>query len=203
MATLPPMSTQIDSPPDQDALARAGLPPLPRANVVGTDLGLTDYEGTMDWMDEVIRSGERACVTAAAVHLVMVAREDPETRRAVDGARAVPDGVPRARALGALGHRQATRVYGPDLMAAYCERSARTGTTMFLYGGRSEEALAQLTEVLERRYPGLRIVGGWSPPFRPLTDAERDDVAARINATGADVVWVGTGQPKQEKWMAE
>src|SRR3954468_9514052 len=138
MATLPPMSTQIDSPPAQDALVRAGLPPLPRANVVGTDLGLTDYEGTIDWMDEVIRRGERACVTAAAVHLVMVAREDPETRRAVDGALAVPDGVPLVWALRALGHRQATRVYGPDLMAAYCERSARTGTTMFLYGGGSD-----------------------------------------------------------------
>src|SRR3954452_3573199 len=203
MATLPPMSTQIDSPPAQDALVRAGLPPMPRANVVGTDLGLTDYEGTMDWMDEVIRRGERACVTAAAVHLVMVAREDPETRRSVDVALAVPDGVPLVWALRALGHPQATRVYGPDLMAAYCDRSARTGTTMFLYGGRSDEALRELTDKLIARYPGLRIVGGWSPPFRPLTDAERDDVAARINASGADVVWVGTGQPKQEKWMAE
>src|SRR4051795_12181315 len=227
MATLPPMSTQIDSPPAQDALVRAGLPPMPRANVVGPGLGLTDYEGTMDWMDEVIRRGERACVTAAAVHLVMVAREDPETRRSVDVALAVPDGVPLVWALRALGHPQATRVYGPDLMAAYCERSARTGTTMFLYGGRSDEALRELTDKLIARYPGLRIVGGWSPPFpppthrqahapparrtcggwpppfRPRTDAERDDVAARINASGADVVWVGTGQPKQEKWMAE
>jgi N-acetylglucosaminyldiphosphoundecaprenol N-acetyl-beta-D-mannosaminyltransferase len=196
------MSTQTDSPPAQDALARAGLPPMPRVNVVGTDLGVTDYAGTMDWMDEVIRRGERACVTAAAVHLVMVAREDPETRLAVDDALAVPDGVPLVWALRALGHPQATRVYGPDLMAAYCERSARMGTTMFLYGGRSDEALAELTGKLRARHPGLRIVGGWSPPFRPLTDGERDDVAARINATGADVVWVGTGQPKQEKWMA-
>src|SRR3954465_6955746 len=74
---------------------------------------------------------------------------------------------------------------------------------MYLYGGRSDEALEQLTNALLRRYPGLRIVGGWAPPFPPLSEAEKDDVAARINATGADVVWVGTGQPKQEKWMAE
>src|SRR3954468_7467442 len=94
MATLPPMSTQIDSPPAQDALVRAGLPPMPRANVVGTDLGLTDYEGTMDWVARGVRRGERACVTAAAVRLVLVAREDPETRPSVDGALAVPDGVP-------------------------------------------------------------------------------------------------------------
>ena len=197
------MSAQIDSRPARDVLARSGLPPMPRAEVLGTPLALTDYKGAMDWMDEVVRRGERACVTAAAVHLVMVAREDRETRSAVDASLAVPDGVPLVWALRALGHNAATRVYGPDLMAAYCERAARTGTTMYLYGGRSEAALEQLTSALLRRYPGLRIVGGWSPPFRPLTEAERAEVAARINATGADVVWVGTGQPKQEKWMAE
>jgi N-acetylglucosaminyldiphosphoundecaprenol N-acetyl-beta-D-mannosaminyltransferase len=197
------MPTQTDYRASSAAPRRAGLPELPRATVLGTDLALTSYEGTMDWMDEVVRSGRRTLLTAAAVHLVMVAREDPATRAAVDHAMAVPDGVPLVWALRALGHRQASRVYGPDLMAKYCERSARTGTTMFLYGGRSEEALQQLTEALLARFPGLRIVGGWSPPFRKLTDAERDEVAARVNASGADVVWVGTGQPKQEKWMAD
>src|SRR4051812_27317682 len=191
------MSTQIDPRPPSDDLPRSGLPALPGAEVVGIHLAVTDYERTMDWMDEVVRRRERVCVTAAAVHLVMVAREDPATRRAVDRSLAVPDGVPLVWALRALGHPQASRVYGPDLMAAYCARSARTGTTMYLYGGRSDEALEQLTNALLRRYPGLRIVGGWSPPFRPLTEPEKDDVAARINATGADVVWVGTGQPKQ------
>jgi N-acetylglucosaminyldiphosphoundecaprenol N-acetyl-beta-D-mannosaminyltransferase len=154
------MSAQTDSRPARDVLARSGLPPMPRADVLGTRLALTDYEGAMDWIDEVVRRGERACVTAAAVHLVMVAREDRETRRAVDASLAVPDGVPLVWALRALGHDAATRVYGPDLMAAYCERSARTGTTMYLYGGRSEAALEQLTSALLRRYPGLRIVGG-------------------------------------------
>jgi N-acetylglucosaminyldiphosphoundecaprenol N-acetyl-beta-D-mannosaminyltransferase len=197
------MSAQTDSRPASDVLPRTGLPAMPRATVLGTPLALTDYEGAMDWMDEVVRRRERACVTAAAVHLVMVAREDAETRAAVDRSLAVPDGVPLVWALRALGHPHASRVYGPDLMAAYCARSARTGRTMYLYGGRSDAALAELMDTLRRRYSGLRIVGGWSPPFRPLTETERDDVAARINATGADVVWVGTGQPKQEKWMAE
>jgi len=197
------MSAQTDSRPAPDVHPRSGLPPMARRNVLGMDLALTDYGGAMDWMDEVVRRRGRACVTAAAVHLVMVAREDPEIRRAVDRALAVPDGVPLVWALRALGHPEASRVYGPDLMAAYCARSAVTGTTMFLYGGRSDEALATLTEALLARYPGLRIVGGWSPPFRPLTAEEQDEVAARINASGADVVWVGTGQPKQEKWMAD
>ena len=197
------MSTQIDLLPTHDAFARTELPEMPRAAVLGIELGLTDYEGTMDWMDAVIHGRHRVCLTAAAVHLVMVAQEDAETARAVDRALAVPDGVPLVWALRALGHRQATRVYGPDLMERYCERSAKTGTSMYLYGGRSDEALGQLIAALRRRYPDLGIVGGWSPPFRELTDDERDAVARRINASGADVVWVGTGQPKQERWMAE
>jgi N-acetylglucosaminyldiphosphoundecaprenol N-acetyl-beta-D-mannosaminyltransferase len=181
----------------------SGLPDIPRASVVGVELAVTDYEGAMDWMDEVIRRRERTCLSAAAVHLVMVAREDPETLRALEQALVVPDGVPLVWALRALGHRGASRVYGPDLMARYCARSAQTGTRMYLYGGKSTDALEALEIALGERFPGLQIVGGWSPPYRPLSDAERDEVAERINATGADVVWVGTGQPKQERWMAE
>jgi len=184
--------------------ARADVPELPSADVLGIPLALTDYEGVMDWMDAIIRAGRRASVSAAAVHLVMVAQEDAETREAVRRVTTVPDGQPLVWALRALGHRQASRIYGPDLMAHYCERAAtRTGTRMFLYGGRDEQALEQLTEALLARFPGLDIVGGYSPPYRELTEAERNEVAARINGSGADVVWVGTGQPKQEKWMAE
>jgi N-acetylglucosaminyldiphosphoundecaprenol N-acetyl-beta-D-mannosaminyltransferase len=197
------MSSQTDLPSTGDALGRPELPVLPSAAVVGIELAVTTYEGTMDWIDEVIRRGGRACLSAAAVHLVMVAREDPETMRAVRAAVTVPDGVPLVWALRALGHRGASRVYGPDLMAAYCARAAVAGTPMYLYGGRSEQAREQLVRALCERFPGLRIAGGWSPPFRELREDERDEVAARINASGAEVVWVGTGQPKQEKWMAE
>jgi N-acetylglucosaminyldiphosphoundecaprenol N-acetyl-beta-D-mannosaminyltransferase len=189
--------TALLLPPDSGPLA------IPRASILGVDLAITDYERTMDWLDDVVRARGRACVTAAAVHLVMVAREDPATRDAIDGALVLPDGVPLVWALRALGHPQATRVYGPDLMAHYCARSARTGTTMYLYGGRSDAALEQLTDALLERFPGLRIAGGWSPPFRELGAAELDEVASRINDSGADVVWVGTGQPKQEKWIAQ
>jgi len=114
----------------------------------------------------------------------------------------VPDGQPLVWALRALGHPQASRIYGPELMARYCERAAATGVRMFLYGGRNQGALVQLVLTLRQRYPGLNIAGGYSPPFRPQTGDERDAIAAEINASRADVVWVGIGQPKQEKWMA-
>jgi N-acetylglucosaminyldiphosphoundecaprenol N-acetyl-beta-D-mannosaminyltransferase len=175
---------------------------LPTVGVVGTSLAVTDYEETMEWMDGVIARRERVCLTAAAVHLVMVAEEDAETRSAVGQALAVPDGQPLVWAMKALGHPTASRVYGPELMARYCDRSAGTGVRMFLYGGRNQGALVELALQLRRRYPGLKIVGGYSPPFRPLTDEEETWIAREINRSGADIVWVGTGQPKQEKWMA-
>ena len=153
-------------------------------------------------MEAMIAADARGYVTAAAVNLVMSAHEDPEARSALLGATlAVPDGQPLVWALHALGHARATRVYGPDLMIGFCARAARSGVPIYLYGGRTPEALALLEERLRRRFPGLAIAGGFSPPFRALTAEEEAQAIADINASGAAVVWVGTGQPKQEKWM--
>jgi N-acetylglucosaminyldiphosphoundecaprenol N-acetyl-beta-D-mannosaminyltransferase len=174
------------------------------AEILGVPLALADYEQTMDWIDATVDGNGRGTLSAAAVHLVMVAQEDHKTRQAVtDMSLVVPDGQPLVWALRALGHEHATRVYGPDLMAKYCERSSANGTRMYLYGGRNQGALVELALKLRRRYPGLKIVGGYSPPFRALTGEERDWVIEDINRSKADVVWVGTGQPKQEIWMRE
>jgi N-acetylglucosaminyldiphosphoundecaprenol N-acetyl-beta-D-mannosaminyltransferase len=88
-------------------------------------------------------------------------------------------------------------------MARSCERAVASGQSMYLYGGRNQGALVQLALNLRQRYPGVRIVGGYSPPHRPLTAEERGAVVKEINGSRADVVWVGIGVPKQEKWMAE
>ena len=84
-----------------------------------------------------------------------------------------------------------------------CARAAKTGQRLYLYGGRNQGALVQLSLNLRRMHPGIQIVGGYSPPHRPLTAEERDSVIEEINRSRADVVWVGIGAPKQEKWMAE
>lgn len=170
---------------------------------MGIPLAVSDYEHVIDWMQATIAAGGRAWVTAAAVNLVMSAREDPTTRAAVLNATlAVPDGQPLVWALHALGHPAATRVYGPDLMARFCARAAADGTPIYLYGGRTPQALELLKRRLVERFPGLRIAGAHWPPFRELTDAEEREVIADIDGSGAAVVWVGTGQPKQERWMA-
>src|SRR5947209_16450291 len=137
----------------------------PTAEVLGVPLAISDYEHVLDWMEALIAAGDRAYVTAAAVNLVMSAQEDAATREAVLGATlAVPDGQPLVWALRALGHAHATRVYGPDLMAHFCARAARRGTPMYLYGGRSPEALALLEGRLRERFAGLRAVCGFLPP---------------------------------------
>jgi N-acetylglucosaminyldiphosphoundecaprenol N-acetyl-beta-D-mannosaminyltransferase len=200
-----PAHTPTPSPSDtaeRDALAEAAVPPA-SVEILGVPLALTDYERTIEWMDATIATGQRGYICVAAVHTVMACQDDPELRAAVLGSDlTVPDGQPLVWAMNALGHHLSSRVYGPDLMARYCERAALTGARMFLYGGRNQGALVQLALNLRTRYPGLNIVGGYTPPFRALTGEEEDFVLDEINRSQADVVWVGIGVPKQEKWMA-
>lgn len=189
-----------------DAPTTASPPaPPPTAEILGIPLAISDYEHVLDWMEAMIAADARGYLTAAAVNLVMSAREQPQTLAAVLGATlAVPDGMPLVWALHALGHPAATRVYGPDLMAGFCARAARKGIPIYLYGGRHDDhARELLARRLRERYPGLPIVGSSSPPFRPLTPAENERELELINSSGAAVVWVGTGQPRQEQWMHE
>lgn len=173
-------------------------------SVLGIPIALTDYGRTLDWIDEAIATGHRGYLCVAPVHLVMVALEEPDVGAAVAGADfVVPDGQPLVWALRMLGANGPNRVYGPDLMIEACRRASKTGAKMYLFGGRNNGALVQLTLNLRRRFPGLKIVGGHSPPYRPATEAETATIAAEIDASGADIVWVGTGQPKQELWMAQ
>ena len=196
--------THMDRSNTAPARPAAAAPDLPAtAEVLGVPLALTDYDGTLDWIDDAVASGHRGYLCVAATHTVMATQDDPALRAAVLAADfTVPDGQPLVWALKALGNDVDGRVYGPDLMEQACARAAQTGQRFYLYGGRNPGALAQLARSLRLRYPGLRIVGGQAPPFRALTDAEEEAVAADIKRSGADVVWVGLGVPKQEKWMA-
>jgi N-acetylglucosaminyldiphosphoundecaprenol N-acetyl-beta-D-mannosaminyltransferase len=173
-------------------------------DVVGIPLGLTDYDGALDWIESMVQARRRGYVCVCNVHAVMASAEDPDLRAALmSSSLNVPDGQPLVWALNLLGHSLDDRVYGPELMARYCARAVSSGQRMYLYGGRNQGALVQLALNLRQRYPGVRIVGGYSPPHRPLSPEEREAVVKEINGSRADVVWVGIGVPKQEKWMAE
>ena len=195
------MTQQADH--NEDPVPPAGELPS-RTKVLGIPIASTDYERTLDWIDDAIRAKRRGYLCVAPVHLVMVAQDDPEVFEAVTGSDfVVPDGQPLVWALRSLGADDPSRVYGPDLMIEACRRASKTGAKMYLFGGRNDGALVQLTLNLRRRFPGLQIVGGHSPPYRPATAEEERAIANEINASGADIVWVGTGQPKQELWMAQ
>jgi N-acetylglucosaminyldiphosphoundecaprenol N-acetyl-beta-D-mannosaminyltransferase len=178
--------------------------PAPRSvNVLDVPLALTDYDLTIAWMDEAIKQRARGYVCVCNVHAVMASDEDPELRAALLTSDInVPDGQPLVWAINALGHSLAGRVYGPELMLRSCEHAAKTGHRFYLYGGRNQGALVQLALNLRQRHPGVKIVGGYSPPHRPLNEEEEAAVIEEINRSRADVVWVGIGVPKQEKWMA-
>src|SRR3954454_22742332 len=196
MSRSPTMSPHSSPAPMDDAQAlegvhEAAVPPA-SVHVLGIPLALTDYERTMDWMDATIAAKRRGYVCVAAVHTVMVCQEDSELRDAVlRSDLTVPDGQPLVWAMNALGHDLPSRVYGPELMERYCERSALTGARIFLYGGRNQGALVQLALNLRRRFPGVKIVGGYSPPYRSLSADEERTVVDEINHSKADVVWVG------------
>lgn len=176
---------------------------LKRAPVLGIPIAVANYESVMDWMDARIAANRPASVTAAAVNLIMAAHEYPDVMDAVlDATLVVPDGQPLVWALHLLGQPKATRVYGPDLMAHYCARCARSQTPIYLHGGRDLASVQLLARLLQQRFPGLVIAGAGAEPFRTLTSEEEEEIIGQINDSGAHVVWIGTGQPRQELWMS-
>jgi N-acetylglucosaminyldiphosphoundecaprenol N-acetyl-beta-D-mannosaminyltransferase len=178
------------------------VPAPSTVSVLGIPLALTDYDRTLEWIDRMVEAGEQGFICVANVHTVTSSREDPDLRSALmDSSLNVPDGQPLVWAMNALGHSLGGRVYGPELMSRSCALGAETGHRMYLYGGRNQGALVQLALNLRQRHTGVRIVGGYSPPHRPLSAEEEEAVINEINRSGADIVWVGIGVPKQEKWM--
>jgi N-acetylglucosaminyldiphosphoundecaprenol N-acetyl-beta-D-mannosaminyltransferase len=176
---------------------------IPRRDVLGVPIAVTDYEGALAVIDAMVERRERGWVCAAPAMSLVTAQDDPLLMEALTEATlTVPDGMPVVWAANLLGEHLQGRVYGPELMERHCARAATTGQRVWLYGGYDEEALAALTANLRRAHPGIQIVGGWSPPHCEPTAAEDAETAERINRDRPDVVWVGLGMPKQERWMA-
>lgn len=147
-------------------------------------------------------SNSSAYVCVANVHMAMEARDDPEFGEIVRTADlVVPDGMPLVWMLRLLGHRLAARVRGPDLMLAVLAMAAKEDLPIGLYGG-SEEVLERLTARLHELHPDLKIAVSISPPFRQLHQEEETELSTRLRDSGARVIFVGLGCPKQEKWMA-
>jgi N-acetylglucosaminyldiphosphoundecaprenol N-acetyl-beta-D-mannosaminyltransferase len=163
----------------------------------------TSYERAcrqiLAWADH----NESRYVCASTVNNVIESVDDATFRAVMNGADLVtPDGVPLVWGLRLLGCPEATRVYGPDLTEKLIALAAAKGTRVGFYGG-DPEVLATLTDVARSRWSGLHIAYSFSPPFRPLTTEEDRRTVDDINASGVQILFVGLGTPKQDRWMAE
>jgi N-acetylglucosaminyldiphosphoundecaprenol N-acetyl-beta-D-mannosaminyltransferase len=173
-----------------------------RVNILGVMVSAIDMKDALTtfttWIEN--RSSHYVCITG--VHGVMESWRDPSLREIHNKAGLVtPDGMPLVWMARALGFSNVGRVYGPDLMRAATELSARSGYRNFYFGG-AKDTPERLRDELVRTYPGLQVVGTLSPPFGTVTADEDEAMVAAINATRPDIVWVGLGTPKQERWMA-
>jgi N-acetylglucosaminyldiphosphoundecaprenol N-acetyl-beta-D-mannosaminyltransferase len=178
--------------------------------VIGVGISITSYDEVVGccrrWIDnrrahDGMLSARYICVTS--VHGIITARDDSGVREILNSADiATPDGMPLVWALRSFGVKNQQRVYGPTLMLRLCESAVENRHRIFLYGG-LEETLGKLRARLQARFPDLRIVGSYSPPFRPLTEEEDRMVQRQITDSGAEIVFVGISTPKQERWMYE
>ncbi len=175
---------------------------IPTVNILGVDIAAINMEWLMSFVEEHIKemSGDYICVSN--VHTTVTASEDKEYRTIQNGGlMAIPDGGPLSSVGSRRGAKNMSRTTGPAFMGEVFKVSAEKGYRHFFFGS-TDETLKLLRESLERDYPGIRIAGMYSPPFRPLTPEEDQEIVRIINESQADFIWVGLGAPKQEKWMA-
>lgn len=184
------------------ALLGADTTAADRFPVLGIPVNAVQIPEVIGQMCRWIDAGEKGrTIAVTGMHGVTESLADPETRRAIAGSdMVVPDGMPLVWLGRWHGHGLRRRVYGPELMTAFCRATASRGYRHYFYGGGPGVA-GRLAEALGGRFPGLQVAGTFSPPFRELEESELESVRSEINASGAHVVWVGLSTPKQEKWI--
>ena len=187
--------------------ASPGYPPLAvptknRANVLGVGVHTIDLPTAASIIESAVREGTKGYVCVTGVHGVMEAQSDPEFRHILNHALLVtPDGMPTVWVGRMQGNSTMKRVFGPDLMLEVCRHSAGNGIRHFLYGGNPGVA-DELAERLRHMFPGIEVVGAFTPPFRPLVPSEKLALEAQLESARPDIIWVGLSTPKQEKFMA-
>jgi N-acetylglucosaminyldiphosphoundecaprenol N-acetyl-beta-D-mannosaminyltransferase len=169
--------------------------------VFGVDYFVGDLRTAAATVLRRVQSGGGGYSCLCGVHGIVTAQHSDAMMNALQGAWLnFPDGAPVAWLMRRLDRRHARRIAGPDLMPLVIEAGQATGMRHFLFGS-TPEVLALLKRRLLERYPETVIAGAISPPFRQLSDAENARIAEQIVASGADVVWVGLGLPKQDEWL--
>ncbi len=172
-------------------------------HVLGSFIDYLDYNDCVERILSWGRSGKSRTVCICNVHVLVTANAEPELKTAINRSDlATPDGMPVAWTLRRYGFPDAQRISGPDLMLAILSRLNHENLPVFFYGS-TNRTLLRLEQQLGRRFPNLNIAGAHAPPFRQLTTAEDTQVVEMLNSSGARIIFVGLGCPKQELWMAD
>ncbi len=172
--------------------------------VLGVRVDAVQIPDVVAQMERWIQARSRGhYIAVTGMHGVMEAQDDPVFRKILDTADlVVPDGMPLVWLARKKRHPLRRRVYGPELMATFCEQTARKGYRHFFYGGQPGVP-EQLAEIFSKRFQGLVVAGTYSPPFRALMPEEVERIVDTILQAAPDVLWVGMSTPKQEQWMHE
>jgi N-acetylglucosaminyldiphosphoundecaprenol N-acetyl-beta-D-mannosaminyltransferase len=185
-----------------EALSKKSTNNLESRYILEMRVDATSYASAVETVVGWARNGESRYVCCANVHSVMESFDSPQLRKCMNEADLVTsDGMPLVWALRSLGVPAATRVYGPDLVPKVLRAADREGLRVGFYGG-SPDTLKLLSHLTHQQFPGL-VGFEFSPPFRELSPEEDHGIVERINASGVQVLFVGLGCPKQERWMAE
>ncbi len=180
----------------------AGGVPSDRYSLLGVHVSATSFEEARDRVVNAPAEGERLAVHYISVNTIVEADSEPDLKELLNrGDLVAPDGMPLVW-LGKLRGREMTRCYGPDSMLAIIDKAQANGSTHYFYGG-AEGVPELLRDELLKRYPEMKVVGMYSPPFRALTPEEDEAIVQQINDTNADFVWIGLGSPKQDRWVAD
>lgn len=172
-------------------------------SILGVNIAITNMEEMISYIIDNIEelSGKYICVSN--VHTTVMSYENPEYKKIQNTAVVrIPDGRPLSLVQKKKGFKEAERVTGPDLMQSIFENSKNNKLRHYFYGS-TEQTLSLLEQKLRETYPDIEIVGMYSPPFRNLTAEEDKEIIDKINKANPDIVWIGLGAPKQEKWMYE
>ena len=173
-----------------------------KCKVLGVRFSVANVDSAVMYIRKHIESLRGKYLCFCNVHTTVMSRENEEYQAVQNGAAyTFPDGMPIAKVLQSKGFPKAKRVAGPDFMDKMFLDTMDGKLTHYFYGS-TQETLDALEQNLKKKYPGIVIKGMYSPPFRPVTPEEDAADIARINESGADIIWIGLGAPKQENWMA-
>lgn len=177
-------------------------PAVERVNVLGVGVSVLNLQRARQIITDAIAAERKGYITVTGVHGISEAQDDPQFREILNNSfLCTPDGMPTVWMGKLAGHKQIDRVYGPDLMELLCATGVELGWKHFFYGG-AEGVAGELKARLQNKFPGLNVVGTFTPPFRSLNADEERALITTVAAAQPDLFWVGLSTPKQERFMA-